>query len=116
MKCAAAVYDSSVLPEDSGFSFERVKYVFASTSGTTKATAFTLVKQTVTEPEETAPEASPFPLLVVAIKGTERTIDWIVNANSQPRDASALFVRLFFPACAWILVQLIPLTKIYLRT
>jgi hypothetical protein len=95
MKCAAAVYDFHVAPEDSGFSFEHINYHFSSISGTTKSTAFTLVKQTEAVPDETVPDDSLFPLLVVAIKGTERTIDWIVNTNSQPRDPSALFVSFF---------------------
>ena len=42
---------------------------------------------TVTEPvPETCEKKNEFlPLLVVAIRGTKAKVDWMVNANGQPR-------------------------------
>ncbi len=92
MTCADAAYDHPITLEiqDPDLRFDRKDYIIPSIDGTTKGTAFTLV-------EEAAPQTPPdslFPILVVAVRGSKNTVDWVVNANSQTRDSSELFVRI----------------------
>lgn len=103
-KCAAAVYqaDPKVTddapnltglhrnPETAGIKFSELEYVFPSFGGSSKAIGFWIAESEVTQ------SANPdFPALVIAVRGTEKFIDHIVNANGRPIAAADFFVRLF---------------------
>lgn len=108
-KCAAAVYkadpkaaDDSDLrplltgrtgiyrkPETAGIKFSELDYVYPSLGGSSKAIGFW-----VAEPEVTIGTNPHFPALVVAVRGTERFVDHVVNANSRPIAAADFLVGL----------------------
>ena len=106
-KCAAAVYKADpkvadgidshpVLtcltgvhrkPETTGIRFSELEYVYPSPSGSSKAIGIWFAES------EVAISTNPnFPALIVAVRGTERFVDHIVNANSRPIAAADFFV------------------------
>jgi hypothetical protein len=92
-KVSAAVYQPNRAIADDAFVVEELLYTTPSLSGTVKGTTITLISQS-------SPEAVPnqfLPLVIVAMRGTASVVDRMVNANSQPQDASWLFVLTFFP-------------------
>ena len=109
LKCAAAVYKAdpkaadgsdshSVLtgrtgihrkPDTVGIRFSELDYVYPSLGGSSKAIGFW-----VAEPEETVWTNPHFPALVVAVRGTEKFVDHVVNANSRPISAADFLVGL----------------------
>ncbi|KAK0510053.1 hypothetical protein JMJ35_007447 [Cladonia borealis] len=98
-KCAAAVYkadpkvadgsDSHPIlsgltgihrkPETDGIRFNELEYVYPSLDGSSKAIGFWTTESEVIDPTD-----PHFAALVVAVRGTERIVDHIVNANSRP--------------------------------
>ena len=108
-KCAAAVYKADpkaadgidshpVLtgptgihrkPETDGIRFSELEYVYPSFGGSSKAIGFWIAESEVTN--STNPH---FPALVVAVRGTERFVDHVVNANSRPIRAADFLVGL----------------------
>ena len=108
-KCAAAVYDADPKvadgidshpvqtgltgvhrkPKTAGVRFSELEYVYPSLGGSFKALGFWIA-----ESEVTVSENPNFPALVVAVRGTERFVDHIINANSRPIAAADFFVGL----------------------
>ena len=106
-KCAAAVYKADPKaadgidshpaltgstgihrkPETDGIKFGELEYVYPSLGGSSKAIGFWTAESEVTD--STNPH---FPALVVAVRGTERFVDHIVNANSRPIPAADFLV------------------------
>lgn len=114
-KCAAAVYqaDPKVAndapnltgvhrnPETTGVKFTELEYVYPSFGGSSKAIGFWIAES------EVAGSTNPnFPALVVAVRGTEKFIDHIVNANGLPIAATDFFVCFFH----FTLLVALPLT------
>lgn len=122
-KCAAAVYKADpkvadgidshpVLtsptgmhrnPETDGIKFSELEYVYPSLGGSSKAIGFWTTQFEVID--STDPH---FPALVVAVRGTERFVDHVVNANSRPIAAADLLVGLSvstFPITSHLLIQ-----------
>ncbi len=89
IKCSIATYDLNTRPVDDKLAFETIHSIPASTSGVIKATTFTNVR--VATPSQLPADGS-LPALVVAVRGSMKMIDWIVNANHETRDAQELFV------------------------
>lgn len=91
--CSSVVYDEKAQPSTAGFSFERLGYVPASMTGTTKATGCWKVNQLA--------KSNPYaPLLIIAVRGTASTgkesiVDNMVNLNGEQKDAS------FFSVSHW---------------
>ena len=71
----------------SGYKFETVKTIAASTNGVVKATR--CIKVTSAQPK------SHFPTLIITIRGTRpgKVVDWLVNFNQDLKDTSSLIVR-----------------------
>lgn len=109
-KCAAAVYKSdpkvadtvdlgpppptSLMgmhrnPEAAGVRFTELDYIYPSFDGSSKAIGFWIA-----ESEVTVSKNPNFPALVVAVRGTERFVDHIVNANSRSIAAADFIVGL----------------------
>ena len=108
-KCAAAVYKADPKaagggdlhhgptghteihrkPEIVGIRFSELDYVYPSLGGSSKAIGFW-----VAEPEVTVWPNLYFPALVVAVRGTEKFVDHVVNANSRPIAAADFLVGL----------------------
>jgi len=107
-KCAAAVYradpkvagdiDSQPLltnltglhrnPKTAGIRFRELEYVYPSLGGSSKAIGFWIA-----ESEVAAVSTNPnFPALVIAVCGTERLVDHMVNANGRPIAAADFLV------------------------
>jgi hypothetical protein len=59
-------------------------------SGLVKATTFTRVR--ITSPLDWASIGESFPALVVAVRGSMKLVDWVVNGNHETRDARGMFV------------------------
>lgn len=76
-------------PETVGVRFTELEYIYPSFGGSSKAIGFWIV-----ESEATVSENPNFPALVVAVRGTERFVDHIVNANSRPTAAADFLVSL----------------------
>ena len=89
IKCSIATYDLNTRPLDHKLAFETIHSIPASTSGVIKATNFTRVS--VATPS-LSPADGSLPALVVAVRGSMKMIDWVVNANHEIRDAQELFV------------------------
>ncbi|KAI5803697.1 Alpha/Beta hydrolase protein [Geopyxis carbonaria] len=88
MACARAVYEptSVPFPEVDGLAFSVTTWVAATVEGTTKETWVVEVQRTGVDDEDAKERL--FPLLVVAVRGSASGVDWMVNANGDPRDAS----------------------------
>ena len=85
-RCAKAVYNSTTEPTEKGFSVKRLSHVSPTLNGVVKATSFHSVDRDcsffATDPL--------LPALVISIRGTSRTVDWLVNLNNGLQDASQL--------------------------
>jgi len=87
IKCSVAAYDPTANPVADKLTFETVHSIPASKNGVIKATTFTRVTA-ATASQSLSGES--FPALVVAIRGSFKMIDWVVNANYQSYDAHDL--------------------------
>ena len=76
-------------PETVGIRFSELDYVYPSLGGSSKAIGFW-----VAESEVTVWTNPHFPALVVAVRGTEKFVDHVVNANSRPIAAAEFLVSL----------------------
>ena len=76
-------------PETDGIEFSELEYIYPSLDGSSKAIGFWTTESEVIDPTD-----SHFPALVVAVRGTERFVDHIVNANSRPIAAADFLVGL----------------------
>ena len=87
-KCAAAAYEEKFVPETGSLEFEVLKRTKPSAGGTVKAVLVTLVKQS----PSLSVENPHLPVLVVAVRGSKSTVDFMVNANTESKDTKDLFV------------------------
>ena len=78
-------------PETAGIRFTELEYVYPSFGGSSKAVGFWIAESEVTV--STNPN---FPALMVAMRGTERFVDHIVNTNSRPTAVADFIVGLQF--------------------
>ncbi|KAK4248897.1 hypothetical protein C7999DRAFT_13178, partial [Corynascus novoguineensis] len=86
IKCSVATYDPSAkVPSDDTLAFTAIHSIPASTSGVIKATTFTRV--TSAADCHQLPAEKSFSALVIAVRGSMKMIDWVVNANYGPCDA-----------------------------
>lgn len=76
-------------PETVGVKFTELEYIYPSFGGSSKAIGFWIAESKVTVPKN-----PNFPALVVAVRGTERFVDHVVNANSRPIAAADFIVGL----------------------
>ena len=76
-------------PETVGVKITELEYIYPSFGGSSKAIGFWIAESKVTV------AGNPnFPALVVAVRGTERFVDHVVNANSRPIAAADFIVGL----------------------
>ncbi|KAL2197038.1 Alpha/Beta hydrolase protein [Corynascus similis CBS 632.67] len=86
IKCSVAAYDPSArVPSDDTLAFTAIHSIPASTSGVIKATTFTRVTSAASCQQ--LPAEKSFSALVIAVRGSMKMIDWVVNANYEPCDA-----------------------------
>ncbi|KAF8536089.1 hypothetical protein BDD12DRAFT_808054 [Trichophaea hybrida] len=88
MQCAKGAYepdDDDVGLAAEGLAFTLVKRINATADGTTKAVKITEVQQLDVENPDSI---GLLPLIVIAVRGSVCAVDWIVNANSQTKDAT----------------------------
>lgn len=76
-------------PETTGVKFTELEYIYPSLGGSSKAIGFWIA-----ESEVSVSQNSNFPALIVAVRGTEKFVDHIVNANSRPTAAAGFLVGL----------------------
>jgi hypothetical protein len=88
-KCAAATHENGVVEAIDGVSVNTLKYVKPSMGGSVKAALVALAEQSSTPPSEN----QLLPVLVIAIRGSKSTVDFMVNANGESEDVQSLFVR-----------------------
>jgi hypothetical protein len=88
-KCAAATHEDGTVEAIDGVSVNILKYVKPSMGGSVKAALVALVEQSPTPPSEN----QHLPVLVIAIRGSKSTVDFMVNANGESEDVQNLFVR-----------------------
>jgi hypothetical protein len=87
-KCAAAAYEEGCVPETENMTFEVLKYIKPSAGGSVKIASVTLVEQS-----SSLPAKNPYlPVLVIAVRGSKSTVDFMVNANCEIEDTENLFV------------------------
>jgi hypothetical protein len=87
-KCAAGTHEDGVVATTDGITVDVLKYVKPSIDGTVKAALVALLEQSPISPVENP----RLPVLVVAIRGSKSTADFMVNANSKSEDTQSLFV------------------------
>ena len=85
-RCAKAVYNRTAEPYEKGYIFKHLGHVNPTLNGVVKATTF----HTVGRDFSFVASDPLLPALVISIRGTSRTVDWLVNLNSGLQDASTL--------------------------
>jgi hypothetical protein len=91
-KCAAATHEEGVVAPTDGISVEVLKYIKPSMGGSVKAALVALIEHSSVPPLENP----QLPVLVIAIRGSKSTVDFMVNANGKSEDIESLLVCEYF--------------------